>query len=159
MCRALRDYIAEFVINKKPTTTAAPMTTKKPTTATKMPRRKTHIIVKPPMPTRDKKNPSSLPSPTTATSKMRQTPTSATITKAPTTVQKATTPGTTTPTGRPTGASIYRSTANDSSNSVSTIHPTTMPAVRHVCFLLLCSVVVLLFWFTTNHLRMLLMNI
>uniref|UniRef100_H2RXT6 HHIP-like protein 1 n=1 Tax=Takifugu rubripes TaxID=31033 RepID=H2RXT6_TAKRU len=45
-------------------------------------------FLKPPMPKRDKTPPSSLPSPTTATSKMRQTPTSATITKAPTTVQK-----------------------------------------------------------------------
>ncbi|TNN01912.1 hypothetical protein fugu_011294 [Takifugu bimaculatus] len=108
---------AEFVINKKPTTTAAPTTTRKPTTATKMPR-KTHIIVKPPMPKRDKTPPSSLPSPTTATSKMRQTPTSATITKAPTTVQKATTPATTTHTG-------YRTTITTASRVAQTTTPPT----------------------------------
>lgn len=138
-------WLAEFVIDKRPTTTAVPTTTttRKPTAATKKPRRKPHIIVKPPMPTRNAKR-KNTPLPPTTARKMTQTPTSSTITKAKmkTTVKMATTATATTPTGRPTGVSVYRSTATDSPNSVSTIH-TSMSAVRQARFLLLCSMFVL----------------
>ncbi|KAM9318828.1 HHIP-like protein 1 [Pholidichthys leucotaenia] len=100
----------EFVINKKPTTTAVPTTTAKTTTtAKKSPIRKPIIIIKPPMPTR--KTTLKKPQPTPTRKSVRKTAipatppgTKATVkttikpTPVPPTVPKAASPATT-PTG------------------------------------------------------------